>query len=348
MKASPTISAAGSDQIGAGTIGPVAVIVVNYGTPDLTVQALASVLDAPPMGRRVEVHVVDNASPGGASPGGDARLIADTIAARGWSDRATLWAENQNHGFGRGNNLVLRHLAQRGDPPAYVLLLNPDARLVGDALSDLARVLDQRPEVVAVGAGIALPDGTPVTAAFRFPGLLGEFLQAASFGPLSRLFPRGHIPLPPNQPEGPVGWVAGAAVLFRFDALARANFFDPAFFLYYEEVDLMRRLAAAGGVIWHRPQARVIHAEGAATGLRSRDRRPRPAYWYHSWRTYHLRARGRAGSLMAAGVTLAGLAIDRSASLLRNRPPAAPPHFLRDFARHVLWPLLTGREAPDA
>ena len=343
MKASPTITAARSGQIGIGTAGGVAVIVVNYGTPDLTVQAMASVLDAAPMGHHVELHVVDN-----ASPGGDARQLANAITARGWSDRATLWAEGQNHGFGRGNNLVLRHLAQRANPPAYVLLLNPDARLLGGALADLARVLDLRPDVVAVGAGIALPDGTPVSAAFRFPGPLGEFLQAANFGPLSRLFPTALIPLPPRHPEGPVGWVSGAAVLFRLDALARIGFFDPAFFLYYEEVDLMRRLAAAGGVIWHRPQARVVHAEGAATGVRSHDRSPRPAYWYQSWLTYHLRARGRMGSLLAASATLAGMFFNTVVSLLRSRAPAAPPHFLRDFARHVLWPLLTWREVPHA
>lgn len=343
MKASPAISATRSAPIGAGTLGDIAVIVVNYGTPDLTVQAMASVLNAAPTGRSVDLHVVDN-----ASPGGDARLLADAIATRGWSDRATLWAERQNHGFGRGNNLVLHHLARRSTPPAHVLLLNPDARLLGDALADMAHVLDQRPEVVAVGAGIALPDGTAVTAAFRFPGPLGEFLQAASFGPLTRLFPFAEIPLPPAQPEGPVGWVSGAAVLFRFDALSRVGFFDPAFFLYYEEVDLMRRLAAAGGVIWHRPQARVIHAEGAATGLRSRDRKPRPAYWYHSWRIYHLRAHGRRGSLLAALATLTGLAINSAVSLLRNRTPAAPPRFLRDFTRHAIWPLLTLRGAADA
>jgi GT2 family glycosyltransferase len=343
MKASPSISAARSALIGVGTADGLAVIVVNYGTPDLAVQAMASVLDAPPFGRRVEVHVVDN-----ASPGGDARHLADAIAARDWSDRATLWAESRNHGFGRGNNLVLRHLAQRADPPAYVLLLNPDAKLLGHALADMAHVLDQRPAVVAVGAGIALPDGTPVSAAFRFPNPLGEFLQAANFGPLSRLFPTALIPLPPNQPEGPVGWVSGAAVLFRLDALARIGFFDPAFFLYYEEVDLMRRLTAAGGVIWHRPQARVIHVEGAATGVRSHDPKPRPVYWHQSWLTYHLRARGRVGGLLAATALLAGLAIDAVACRLRNRAPAAPPRSFRDFARHVLWPLLTGAEVPHA
>ncbi|MEY4871568.1 MAG: hypothetical protein RLZZ563_898, partial [Pseudomonadota bacterium] len=64
MKASPSISAARSAQIGVGTADGLAVIVVNYGTPDLAVQAMASVLDAPPFGRRVEVHVVDDASPG--------------------------------------------------------------------------------------------------------------------------------------------------------------------------------------------------------------------------------------------------------------------------------------------
>ena len=82
------------------------VIIVNYGTASLALTAAASALDQRLPDRALHVHIVDN-----ASPGSDALDLATTIAARGWSGRVTLWPERVNHGFGRGNNVVLTHLA---------------------------------------------------------------------------------------------------------------------------------------------------------------------------------------------------------------------------------------------
>ena len=45
------------------------------------------------------------------------------------------------------------------------------------------------------------------------------------------------VALPHDTPTGPVGWVTGAAVMFRFTALRGIGGFDPEYFLYYEEVD---------------------------------------------------------------------------------------------------------------
>lgn len=321
----------------------IAVIIVNYATADLALAAAASALAQRIPGtparpdRALHVHILDN-----ASPGGDALHLAREIAARGWQDRVTLWPEPVNHGFGRGNNRVLDALCRLPDPPGYVLLLNPDAMLEEGALARLATLLDQRADVVGVGAGISKPDGRPVTAAFRFPSLLGEFETAACFGPVSRALHRHRIPLSPDHPQGPVDWVSGAAVLFRLAALREVGFFDPAFFLYYEEVDLMRRLRARGGVIWHLPSARACHVEGAATGVASGRIRRKPAYWFQSWHLYHLRATGRPRALLAALAHMAGAVVNILQSRLRGSPPAMAQSYLRDFVRGALLPLVRG------
>lgn len=315
----------------------ISVIVVNYGTAELALAAVESVLARDHGGRSVDVHLVDN-----ASPGGDAARFARAHADRGWGARVTLYPETENHGFGRGNNLVLRALAARATPPRYVMLLNPDARLENEALAILAEFLDAHPRAAAAGAGIAKPDGTPVTAAFRFPTAAWEFAEAAGLGPVSRLLGAWQVPLPPDHPTGAVDWVAGAAVMLRRDALAALGGFDPEFFLYFEEVDLMRRLAATGQEVWYLPEARVLHAEGAATGVRSGEtaRRPRPRYWYESWRHYHRKARGRAGALSAALCRISGAALNGLVCRLRGRPPSGPKDFLGDFTAIVLLPLL--------
>jgi GT2 family glycosyltransferase len=223
-------------------LAEIAVIIVNYGTAELALKAAASVLERSHPGHRVELHLVDN-----ASPSGDAKVIATEIEARGWQRRLTFHAEAENHGFGRGNNVVLTALAARATPPDYVFLLNPDAVLENETISVLADFLEAHPEAACAGAEIRKPSSPdPVTAAFRFPSLGSVLSEAVSFGPVSRLLRRYRVALDPTPEAARVDWVAGAAVMARFEAWREAGFFDPTYFLYYEEVDLMLQTARAG------------------------------------------------------------------------------------------------------
>jgi len=316
-----------------------AVIIVNYGTAELAIAATQSVLDrAAP---QVAIHLVDN-----ASPGGDAAILTQAHEAKGWGGRVTLYLEQENHGFGRGNNVVLQALAADPSPPDAVLLLNPDAELETDVLSQMAQVLAEHPDVAMVGAGISKPDGTPVTAAFRFPNSVNTFAAQLGLGPITRLLKHWQVPLPPDHPAGAVDWVAGAALLCRMQTLRALDFFDPAFFLYFEEVDLMRRANRAGWKTHYLPQARVIHAEGAATGVKSGQsaRKRRPAYWYDSWQMYHRKTHGRFGAILAALAYLAGTAGHHVIATLRRRPISSPRNAFSDFWRYAMQPLLVDRQ----
>lgn len=318
----------------------IAVIIVNYGTADLAIAAVDSVLSRSHGGHPVDVHLLDN-----ASPGGDAGLLAHAHAARGWGGRVVLWAETENHGFGRGNNVVLKALADRPSPPDHVFLLNPDAQLENEAIAILADCLDRNPQAAGAGAGIALPSGQPVTAAFRFPSAWGEFARALNFGPVSRLLHDRLVPLPADHPGGPVDWVSGAAVMMRLSVLRQLGGFDPDFFLYHEEVELMFRMRKTGHQILYVPRARVQHVEGAATDVKSGEpvRKRKPAYWYDSWRLYHLKTRGRPGAIAAGLAWLAGAALNVPLAVLRGQESRAPKGFFGDFIRLVMWPLLSGR-----
>jgi GT2 family glycosyltransferase len=313
----------------------VAVIIVNYGTADMAIAAVDSVLNRAPDGLTVEVHVVDN-----ASPGDDAATLRE--AAPRWGKAVTLHLETTNHGFGRGNNVVLRKLAQRASPPAKVFLLNPDARLQTNAVAQLSAFLDDHPQAAVVGSAI-LHEGSfaPATCAFRFPGALSEFVTAVQFGPLSRLFQNRTVAFPADMPLQQVDWVSGASMMARLDALAAVEFFDPDFFLYFEEVDLMHRLKRRGWQVWHLPQAKVVHVAGAATGVTriTDERPPLPTYWYDSWRMYFEKQHGRSGARFAAFARLAGTILGDMLSRLRRKPSHSPRNFVPDFRRHVLRPL---------
>lgn len=320
------------------TPASVAVIIVNYGTAELTLSAVESVLSHGHGGRTVEIHVVDN-----ASPGDDAAVLTAAHAERGWGARVVLWSETRNHGFGRGNNLVFEALAARGTPPRYVFLLNPDAALQNEAIDILAKALEADDGAGAAGAGISFPDGSPAVACFRFPTLPREIVRTINFGPLDRLFPTARVSLPPEW-DGAVDWVAGASVLMRFDRLREVGFFDPDFFLYFEEVELMGRLGRAGYRTLYVPEARVTHIAGAATQVASHDTRPkpRPAYVYESWRMYFRKTHGRAYALLTAFLKLPAAWLGMALSRLLGRPSGLPTRFGRDHWRYVIRPLLLG------
>ena len=152
---------------------------------------------------------------------------------------------------------------------------------------------------------------------------------------------------PARLPSKGLAWAAGAAVLIRFSALREAGFFDPTYFLYYEEVDLMKQVRKAGHEIWYVPQARVIHAEGAATGVKSGGRRRRrPVYWYQSWRYYYRKNHGRAGAILAALGWMTGAGVNEVIARLRGQTPHAPDSFFGDFWRTAFRPLIGLKELP--
>ena len=162
----------------------VAVVIVNYGTADLAIKAVESVLKTPPPGISTEVHLVDN-----ASPGDDAERLVDAHLQRGWGPEVVLYLEKENHGFARGNNQVFKKLEKLAEPPEFVFLLNPDAELVNDAIGILINALKVDRMAGAAGAGISFPDGRSAVACFRFPTLLREIVWAINFGPIYRLLP---------------------------------------------------------------------------------------------------------------------------------------------------------------
>jgi len=317
----------------------ISVIIVNYGTAGLAGEAVETILARDHGGRTVDIHLVDN-----GSPGDDAAILRRAHAERDWGDRVTLHLERENHGFGRGNNVVLTALAGASAQPDYVFFLNPDARLVNEAVAVLATFLDENPGTVAAGAAVLRPDGTRVSAAFRFPGPMSEFIGMASFGLFNRLFPGREVALPPETERRPVDWVSGAAFMVRFPALLEVGFFDPDFFLYFEEAELMWRLHGTGQSVWYVPEAKVEHVAGAATGMRGGKHvsRAKPGYWYDSWRLYHVKTRGVGAARMAATLSLVGAAINLPLSAVRRKPSNVPARFFRDFGRNVLKPLFLG------
>ncbi len=231
-----------------------AIVVVNHNTGDYLARCIASIASsAGELG--TEIVVVDNASSDGsaerASPAG-VRLIRNP----------------DNRGFARAAN---QGIAATEAP--MILLLNPDAEVVGGSLEALVKVARERPQAGAIGVLVRNPDGSIQPSARRVPRL-GEALAHAFLGPVWRRNPwtRSYTMADWDRAtEREVEWVSGSAMLLRREALEAVGAFDQGYFMYVEDVDLCTRLRRAGWQVLFSPELEVVHQIGVSTlGQRGR------------------------------------------------------------------------------
>jgi N-acetylglucosaminyl-diphospho-decaprenol L-rhamnosyltransferase len=309
-----------------------AVVIVNYRTPRLVVDCLRTLGGEVAAEPGLRVTVVDNAS-------GDDSLAVITAAIRenGWS-WARLKPLDRNGGFAFGNNAAIRDLLAEPDPPNYVWLLNPDTLVRPGAATALIDFMKSRPDVGIAGGRLEFPDGSPQTAAFRFPSLVSELEDTIRIGLVSKMLGRFRVPGPIRTQAHPTDWVNGASMMVSREVFETVGLMDEGYFLYFEETDFCRRAKRAGWPVWHVPASRVVHLEGQSTGVTGANlaKKPRPAYWFDSRARYFGKHLGGAYALLTDVIFVVGFGLWRVQRRLRGKPDPDPPGLLKDFVRHAL------------
>jgi len=267
----------------------IAVVVLNYRTPELALECARSALAE--IDRQQDcVLVVDN-----ASGDGSAQRIRDALADEA-ADVLHVIESGVNGGFAAGNNLGIQSVSAQ----AY-LLLNSDTWLRPGALVCLWRALVGDARLGLVAPRLEWPDGRPQISSFRFHTPFSELIAAAATGPVRALLARWDVPLPladgPSEPE----WVSFAAVLIRAEVVHTVGLLDADFFMYFEDVDYCRRVRAAGWRIRNEPSSHVVHLRGGSSPVKalSAARKRRPRYYYASRKLYFRRAFGILGPFAA-------------------------------------------------
>jgi hypothetical protein len=326
----------GSDppKLGREALGKPAVkiqtILVNYKTPDMTLDAVAAALKAlAPIEGAHRVDVVDNDS----QDGSEAKL-REAVEKRGWSDRVHVHQTGHNGGFGYGNNFAIRIGLALEEPPDYVYLLNSDAFPEEGSIERLASFLESHPAAGIAGSYIHGVDGEPHLTAFRFPTLRSELVSGVRLGVLTKLLGDCDVPIIPMPSETRrVDWLAGASMMIRRRVLEEVGLFDETFFLYYEETDLCLRAARQGWETWYVVESSVAHVGSATTGLQDKSRRT-PGFWFDS-RSHYFRKNHGAPYLAASNVAhAAGIFTWRVRRRIQRKPETHAPHYLVDFVRH--------------
>jgi N-acetylglucosaminyl-diphospho-decaprenol L-rhamnosyltransferase len=223
-------------------------VIVNYGTPELTLKAARALLDdGLPAGRLV---LLDNGSEDDSHDRFRAEL-PDCVVTR----------LDQNVGFAGGANAGARQL----DGDAY-LIVNNDAfvHAPGSLQRLLGRLEDAEVGVVAprlLNEDLTLqrnvvPTNSPAVALVRASGL-------------SRFVPNRH------QPSWSTHWdhstsreiqaADGAVLLVRGETWRKLGGYDEAEHMYAEDLDLCWRAREAGWKVWFEPQAEFVHLGGGST-----------------------------------------------------------------------------------
>ena len=300
-------------------------VILNYRTAPMTLRA-AEAAHAAMAGLPGALVIVDNDSQDGSCD-----MLTQAVTERGWDadGRVRVLQTGWNGGFGAGCNAGIRAGLPDGTAPDYVYLLNSDAFPAPDAIRRLRDHLETHPQTGLAGSYIHGADGVPHVTAFRFPGVLSEFIGAARTGILTRLLARHDVVLPVPKESQRVDWLAGASLMIRRRALDEVGDFDEGFFLYFEETDLCRRARDAGWRTDYVRDAEVMHFGSVSTGAKRWTRQP--GYWFDSRRRYFVKHRGRLGATGATLARLAGGAIWQARRLIQRKPSAGPERFLRDM-----------------
>ncbi len=268
-------------------------VIVTFNSETQLTACVAAVRSWPRMGR---VVVVDNRSQDGSAALAD--RVADVVVRSA-----------SNIGFGAAQNVGL---AESSAP--FVVILNPDARVEPAALEAGRALLEAEPDVAAVeGSIFRAADGAQERWQGSEPGLadlaarllrLRRWLGEDRLKRLARVVGVGYFADRVVGAPRDVDFLAAVALLVRREALAQVGGFDPSFFLYAEDVDLCRRLRAAGWRLVAIPDRWATHVGGASSagGAAARSR-----HWWESHRL--LVARHWSGNRRRVGMVLAGVGV---------------------------------------
>ena len=266
------------------------IVIVNYGTFELTKNTVESVLKySYPFS--VEIIVVDNASPD------------DSLSRlrQYFNEKVKFIPAEKNKGFAAGNNLALRTVESK-----YVLLLNSDTVVWENTLIDIYDYMESNLDVGACGCQVLLEDNSLDKACKRsFPNVKNSFF---------RLF---HIPTKSKDDNYnlnnlddngvyEIDCLTGAFIFTRKEVLDSIGLLDETFFMYGEDIDLCYRIKQAGWKIIYYGKDKITHFKGAS----SKKQRPKLIYeFYRAMYVYYKKHHAHESNFLTNCVVYLGIAV---------------------------------------
>jgi GT2 family glycosyltransferase len=225
------------------------IIIVNWNSSNFLEKCLASI-EVNARQVQYEVIVVDNASFDGS------KEVVEHF------QYVTFIQLQLNCGFAKANNIAFAQ--SRGQ---YILFLNPDTEIVGNAIPQMLAVLKSKAGGI-VGAKLLNTDlSVQSTCVRQFPSILNQVFDSSW---LQNKFPRCWLwKIGPLFEHGPtsvaIEALCGACMLLDRQTFQEVGKFSEEYFMYSEDVDLCYKAHQKDRTIYLVPQALVVHHGGASS-----------------------------------------------------------------------------------
>lgn len=223
-----------------------AIIIVSWNVRDKLRACLLSITQSSPEISR-SIIVVDNASHDNS-----------VEMVRAEFPQVTVIANNKNLGTSKAVNLALQKVDAQ-----FVLWLNPDMQLFEDTLRVSVQEMEQHPRVGVLGIHLVNEQGETVPHVRKFPTW---FDQGMIIFKIAKLFPQvlnGYLCNEFDYTRAQtVSSIRGSYFFMRNEALLKVGNFDEQYFVWFEEVDMCKRMIQGGFEVWYTPKTKAIDFVG--------------------------------------------------------------------------------------
>jgi hypothetical protein len=162
-----------------------------------------------------------------------------------------------NGGFANGCNLGAKNASGR-----FLLFLNPDTVAREPEIEKLLKVITQNPDYGIVSCRQINENGKESNAKGTFPSIFNlTGFQRAIF---KHCKPQAVNPI--QEIDFP-DWVSGSVILLRHELFSRLDGFDDDFWMYFEDVDLCKRVSESGEKIAFCRNITIEHNHGGSSRI---------------------------------------------------------------------------------
>jgi len=228
------------------------IIIVTWNSEEDLPECLNSILDNN-YDFKYEIIIIDN-----NSSDNSAKVITNFIDIYG-SD-IKLIINKENIGFTKACNQGIE--ISIGN---YILLLNPDTEIVENSLDLLYKKFIPENSFAAIVPQLLNTDGTIQYSCRKLPGYIDlyfEIFLLSSIFSTSTFFSRWKMKYFSHDEETEVEQPMAAAFLVKKSVLDVINNFDESYYMFFNDVDLCKKISDKYMKILFYPEAKIIHKKG--------------------------------------------------------------------------------------
>lgn len=243
----------------------IAIIILNWNRPQLTIGTITSLLKINHSRFSYHIFLIDN----------DSTDKSQKLFQKKYKNhrQISLFSTKQNLGFVEGNNFAIRHALKKNY--RFILVCNNDVLVDPNFLQNLLTGIQKNTKTAIVGPKIYFAPGFEFHKNRYRKKQLGRVIWSAG-GQMDwdnilgsnigiDQVDQGQF----DKDNSHIDFLSGCCILIRSSALKKIGLFDPAYFMYLEDVDLCQQAKLAKYQITYLPKAKIWHLNSGSSGAGS-------------------------------------------------------------------------------